>query len=161
MSSSDDQTVLDTEWDRFSVEAEFTIPFASNADPTELCTQVITAFGSENAAKLAPFTDPNELFIASLELAAVFLPHRGTNNLYEAWTNILQMYLIGNANERICEVDIEMLTCHAIRVAKTSPMIFGRCVELNQHDQWADFKLYPIQGAQVNPDQAMERHDII
>ena len=163
MSNPDDQTILNTDWECFSVEAEFTIPFASNADPTEFYTQVITAFGSENAAKLVPFTDPNELFVASLELAAVFLPHRGTNDLYEAWTNILQTYLNGNThtNERIGEADIEMLKCHAIRVAKTSPMIFGRCVELNQHDRRADFKLYPIQVApQVNPDQAMERHDI-
>jgi hypothetical protein len=122
-----------------------------------------------DAAATEPFHDTLQLFQSSHDLAPIGLQKAAAGaNLVNAWEIAIKTHC--NAFSACLESGAEFpeatakVVTHALRLAKTSPQMFGFCFQLQQSTRSAvlSFEPYPpSEDLAMDPNMAQERHDIV
>lgn len=152
-----------TNWASLQIENELAIPFSLHAEPTE-------AYGNFTktieASLIEPFTDHADLFRKSHDIAMDMLPSRTKDDLLDVTTEYfhgeLDAYTECFNNQAEVPEKTKEAVIHAIRLANTSPDLFGpNCLRLDSSQGDAIFKLEPLSGDVVHASIAHERHDMV
>jgi hypothetical protein len=156
MAAADDEV---PDWTNFKIGQSISLSFLDHAQPTDLYNNAKEKY---DASLTMAFTDPMDLFTKSRSVASAILSNmpEGTTDLAEAYDKSFRSIFASALDDNDNETNTEAVI-HALRLAGTSPDIFGFCCELNPDENEATFTFSSFLSATVDATTGQERHDMV